>query len=54
MDINNQKIAIICNYHLLSERVGGMDYFFWEFDKKCKENNIQIETNSMAGLDIVL
>jgi glycosyltransferase involved in cell wall biosynthesis len=43
MDIKLQKIAIICNYKLLPERVGGMDYFFWEFDKKCKENNIQVD-----------
>lgn len=38
-----KKIAIICNYRLLPERVGGMDYFFWEFDKSCKENNIEID-----------
>lgn len=38
-----RKIAIICNYELLPERVGGMDYFFWHFDKKCKENNIHID-----------
>ncbi|MCC9071691.1 glycosyltransferase family 4 protein [Flavobacterium sp. F-65] len=37
------KIAVICNYELLPERVGGMDYFFWDFDKKCKENGIEIE-----------
>jgi glycosyltransferase involved in cell wall biosynthesis len=37
------KIAILCNYQLLPERVGGMDYFFWDFDKKCKENNIQVD-----------
>ncbi|CAA9203662.1 UDP-N-acetylglucosamine--peptide N-acetylglucosaminyltransferase GtfA subunit [Flavobacterium bizetiae] len=37
------RIAIICNYQLLPERVGGMDYFFWDFDKKCKENNIEID-----------
>ncbi|MEN2415054.1 glycosyltransferase family 4 protein [Flavobacterium mesophilum] len=37
------KIAIICNYELLPQRVGGMDYFFWDFDKKCKENNIEID-----------
>lgn len=37
------KIAILCNYELLSERVGGMDYFFWDFDKKCKENNIEVD-----------
>ncbi|HJS01098.1 MAG TPA: glycosyltransferase family 4 protein [Flavobacterium sp.] len=39
----NKKIAIICNYQLLPERVGGMDYFFWDFDKKCKENGIEID-----------
>ncbi|KAF2333269.1 glycosyltransferase family 4 protein [Flavobacterium daemonense] len=38
-----KKIAIICNYELLPERVGGMDYFFWDFDKKCKENEIEID-----------
>jgi len=38
-----KKIALICNYKLLPERVGGMDYFFWEFDKKCKENNIAVD-----------
>ncbi|MTH17553.1 glycosyltransferase family 4 protein [Flavobacterium sp. LC2016-01] len=37
------KIAIICNYQLLPERVGGMDHFFWSFDKKCKENNIEVD-----------
>lgn len=43
MGVNNQKIAILCNYRLLPERVGGMDYFFWDFDKKCKENSIQVD-----------
>ena len=38
-----RKIAILCNYELLPERVGGMDYFFWQFDKKCRENNIQVD-----------
>jgi glycosyltransferase involved in cell wall biosynthesis len=37
------KIAVLCNYELLPERVGGMDYFFWDFDKKCKENGIEID-----------
>jgi len=37
------KIALICNYELLPGRVGGMDYFFWDFDKKCKENNISVD-----------
>ena len=43
MDAILKKIAILCNYELLPERVGGMDYFFWQFDAKCKENNIQID-----------
>ncbi|MHB1105143.1 MAG: glycosyltransferase family 4 protein [Lutibacter sp.] len=37
------KIAVLCNYELLPERVGGMDTFFWEFDKKCKEANIEVD-----------
>jgi len=41
--MNKQKIAILCNYWLLPERIGGMDYFFWKFDVKCKENNIDID-----------
>ncbi len=43
MGITPKHIAIICNYELLESRVGGMDYFFWAFDKKCKENNIQAD-----------
>jgi glycosyltransferase involved in cell wall biosynthesis len=39
----SKKIAVLCNYKLLPERIGGMDYFFWEFDKKCKENGIQVD-----------
>jgi glycosyltransferase involved in cell wall biosynthesis len=38
-----RKIAILCDYDLLPERVGGMDYFFWQFDAKCKENDIQVD-----------
>lgn len=38
-----RKTAVICNYELLPERVGGMDHFFWQFDKKCKENNIHVD-----------
>ena len=37
-----QKIAVICNYELLPERVGGMDYFYWLFNSECKKNNIQV------------
>lgn len=38
-----KKIAILCNYALLPERIGGMDHFFWQFDAKCKANNIQVD-----------
>lgn len=37
-----KKIAILCNYELLPERIGGMDYFFWQFDAKCKQNNVEV------------
>lgn len=40
---NSKKIAVLCNYELLPERVGGMDHFYWLFDKKCKENGIAID-----------
>jgi len=38
-----KKIAIICNYELLESRVGGMDYFFWAFNKKCIEKQIRVD-----------
>lgn len=48
-----KKIAILCNYELQSERVGGMDYFFWEFDAKCKVEGYKVEwffpNNSQHG-----
>ena len=39
---NLKKIAILCNYELLPKRVGGMDYFFWQFDATCKQNNVEV------------
>ncbi|MDI1256454.1 MAG: glycosyltransferase family 4 protein [Flavobacterium sp.] len=39
----NRKIAILCNYELLPERVGGMDYFFWLFDQKCKSDGYEVD-----------
>lgn len=36
------RVAVICNYKLLPERVGGMDHFFWAFNKICKENNVEV------------
>jgi glycosyltransferase involved in cell wall biosynthesis len=35
-----KSIAILCNYRLEPNRVGGMDYFFWEFDAACKAEGI--------------
>ena len=43
MDVKPKHIAIICNYELLENRIGGMDYFFWAFNKKCLEKDIQID-----------
>ncbi|KAB1067034.1 glycosyltransferase family 4 protein [Tamlana haliotis] len=43
MGVKPKHIAIICNYELLESRVGGMDYFFWAFNKKCRENQIKID-----------
>ncbi len=43
MELRKRKIALLCNYELLPERVGGMDYFFWQFDQKCKENDMEVD-----------
>ncbi|MDP3353550.1 MAG: glycosyltransferase family 4 protein [Flavobacteriaceae bacterium] len=32
-----KKIAVVCNYRLMPDRVGGMDRFFWLFDAECKK-----------------
>lgn len=38
-----KKVAIICNYELLPNRIGGMDYFFRAFNDKLKESNIETD-----------
>jgi len=38
-----KKIAVLADYKLLPERIGGMDHFFWAFQKKCKEEGIQVD-----------
>ena len=43
MGMNNKHIAVICNYELLEDRVGGMDFFFWAFNKKCSEQQIKVD-----------
>ena len=37
-----KTIAVLCNYELLPERIGGMDAFFWQFDSTCKANGIEV------------
>jgi len=41
--VKEQKIAVLCNYELLPTRVGGMDYFFWQFDAVCKQQAVQVD-----------
>lgn len=43
MGLNDKKIAVLCNYELLPERVGGMDQFFWRFEAQCKENGVTVD-----------
>ncbi|MFI1745827.1 glycosyltransferase family 4 protein [Thalassobellus sediminis] len=43
MDLKPKHIAVICNYELLEDRVGGMDYFFWAFNTSCKKQNIHVD-----------
>lgn len=31
------KIAVLCNYELKPDRIGGMDHFFWQFDAAIKQ-----------------
>jgi len=37
-----KKIAVLCDYRLMPERVGGMDRFFWLFDSECKALGYEI------------
>ena len=39
----NKKIAVICNYVLQPDRVGGMDHFYVAFDKVAKENGVEVD-----------
>lgn len=38
-----KHIAILCDYRLLPERIGGMDHFFWRFDAECKARGIAVD-----------
>ncbi len=37
-----KKIAVLCDYRLMPERVGGMDRFFWLFDSEAKALKYEI------------
>lgn len=37
------RIAVLCNYRLLPQRIGGMDRFFWEFNEKCLKEGIKVD-----------
>ena len=37
-----KKIAVLCDYRLMPERVGGMDRFFWLFDAECKAQGHEV------------
>lgn len=43
MGITKKHIGVICNYKLLEDRVGGMDYFFWAFNKTCIAQTIKVD-----------
>ena len=41
--MQTHKIAIVCNYQLRSDRIGGMDRFFKAFDSKAKEAGYAVD-----------
>ena len=43
MSKSNRKIAVVCNYILRPDRVGGMDHFYVAFDKSAKANGIEVD-----------
>lgn len=42
MKSTKKKIAVLCDYRLMPERVGGMDRFFWLFDTVCKNQGLEV------------
>jgi glycosyltransferase involved in cell wall biosynthesis len=40
---SSKHIAVICNYELKPERIGGMDRFFIAYDRACKENGHEVD-----------
>lgn len=43
MGVKRKHIAVICNYKLLENRIGGMDYFFWAFNRECANQQIRVD-----------
>ena len=43
MNSSTQTIAVLCDYQLQPDRVGGMDHFFWMFDKQCRARGISVD-----------
>lgn len=43
MGLEIKRIAVLCDYRLMPDRIGGMDYFFWQFDAACKIKNITVD-----------
>ncbi|MCG1036609.1 glycosyltransferase family 4 protein [Polaribacter sargassicola] len=39
----NKKVAVVCNYILKPDRIGGMDRFFRLFDEQLKENEYHVD-----------
>jgi L-malate glycosyltransferase len=39
---SQKKIIIAASYSIFDERIGGMDYFFWELNKQLKTKNYQV------------
>ena len=46
---NKKKIAIICNYALSPNRIGGMDRFWVAYDAKAKTLGTFIFANPLAA-----
>lgn len=40
---SSKYIAVICNYELKPERIGGMDRFFIAYDQACKEKGYEVD-----------
>jgi glycosyltransferase involved in cell wall biosynthesis len=46
-----KNIAIVCNYALNPKRIGGMDFFYWELDKRLKSSNYKVSWLFQNGGD---